>query len=89
MKINCGSAKPRVARVGCGCWGRNQVRNFHDLGVLATAYHPSVKVLNLFETRYPNCQFFTSYQEISAHHTSDAAAIATSTEVRIEMVHEV
>lgn len=25
---------PRVAVVGCGSWGRNLVRNFHDLGVL-------------------------------------------------------
>lgn len=26
---------PRVAVVGCGYWGRNLVRNFHDLGSLA------------------------------------------------------
>ena len=28
---------PRIAVVGCGHWGKNLVRNFHDLGVLAAA----------------------------------------------------
>src|SRR6185312_1106394 len=27
-------AVPRVGVVGCGYWGRNLVRNFHDLGAL-------------------------------------------------------
>ncbi|WP_207485271.1 Gfo/Idh/MocA family oxidoreductase [Arenibaculum pallidiluteum] len=30
-----GAAAPRVAVVGCGYWGRNLVRNFHELGALA------------------------------------------------------
>ena len=25
----------RIAQVGCGYWGRNLARNFHDLGILA------------------------------------------------------
>ena len=26
---------PRIAVVGCGYWGKNLVRNFHQLGALA------------------------------------------------------
>jgi UDP-2-acetamido-3-amino-2,3-dideoxy-glucuronate N-acetyltransferase len=29
------SVLPRVAVIGCGSWGRNLVRNFHELGALA------------------------------------------------------
>jgi predicted dehydrogenase len=28
-------SRPRVAVVGCGYWGKNLVRNFHQLGALA------------------------------------------------------
>ncbi len=31
----CGSGLPGVGVVGCGYWGRNLVRNFHELGALA------------------------------------------------------
>src|SRR5574340_921314 len=29
---------PRVGVIGCGYWGRNLVRNFHELGALAAVY---------------------------------------------------
>ena len=32
--------KPRIAVLGCGYWGRNLVRNFHELGVLGMVCDP-------------------------------------------------
>ena len=29
------AAPPKVAVIGCGHWGKNHVRNFHQLGALA------------------------------------------------------
>lgn len=31
---------PKVAVIGCGYWGKNLVRNFHEIGVLATICDP-------------------------------------------------
>lgn len=34
-------ARPRVAVAGCGYWGRNLVRNFHELGALVAVADPA------------------------------------------------
>jgi predicted dehydrogenase len=31
----CLSNQPKIALVGCGYWGKNLCRNFHELGALA------------------------------------------------------
>jgi len=44
--------KPRVAVIGTGYWGKNLVRNFHDLDVLAAVCDADAAVLNDFHTRF-------------------------------------
>ena len=44
--------KPRVAVVGCGYWGKNLVRNFHELGALGVVCDPRPEALNEAQTKY-------------------------------------
>ena len=37
--------KKNIAVVGCGHWGKNLVRNFYELGVLASICDQSVEIV--------------------------------------------
>ena len=73
------SVVTRIGVIGCGYWGPNLVRNFHDL--------PSSKVVKIcdlnparlkpFVKKYPGVQLTTDYREILRDSTIDAVAVAT------------
>jgi predicted dehydrogenase/acetyltransferase-like isoleucine patch superfamily enzyme len=44
--------EPRVAVLGCGYWGRNLVRNFHELGALAAIADPAPERASEMERLY-------------------------------------
>lgn len=44
--------QPRVAVVGCGHWGKNLVRNFHELGALAAVCDAAPELASSFGLRY-------------------------------------
>ena len=37
-----------IALIGCGNWGKNIARNFHQMGFLACVYDLDFKLVNLF-----------------------------------------
>ncbi|MFQ5764270.1 MAG: Gfo/Idh/MocA family protein [Rhodospirillales bacterium] len=43
---------PQVAVVGCGHWGKNLVRNFHELGALARVHDVNKDVAKAMESAY-------------------------------------
>ena len=47
-----GQGSPRVVVAGCGYWGRNLVRNFHELGALAAVVDSDPGVVNDFAARH-------------------------------------
>ena len=44
--------KKNIAVVGCGHWGKNLVRNFCELGVLASICDPSVEIVEKYSKQY-------------------------------------
>jgi len=44
--------EPKVAVLGCGYWGKNLVRNFHELGALQVVCDPRQEALDEAKTRY-------------------------------------
>lgn len=65
-----------VGVVGCGYWGRNLVRNFHELGALAAVC--DVEPHNLEEMRQTYSVFATSrYEELLAMPHVQAIVLAT------------
>jgi UDP-2-acetamido-3-amino-2,3-dideoxy-glucuronate N-acetyltransferase len=82
------SAGPRVAVVGSGYWGKNLVRNFHQLGALIAICDNDDEKLQQWKSQYPNCRTFHSYTEILKDKSIGAVVIATPAESHAELVRE-
>ena len=44
--------KKNIAVVGCGHWGKNLVRNFYELGVLASICDPDIDIVKQYAEQY-------------------------------------
>lgn len=79
---------PRSASIcvaGCGHWGKNLVRNFHQLGRLGGFFDASAERLAQFGASYPEARPFGSYEEALADRSINAVAIATPAEWHARM----
>ncbi|MCH7937449.1 MAG: Gfo/Idh/MocA family oxidoreductase [Proteobacteria bacterium] len=74
---------PKVAVVGCGHWGENLVRNFHQLGSLVCVHDIKSKVTEKITAAYPVPS--SSFQEILENDSIDGVVIATPAEQHAEM----
>ena len=79
---------PQVAVIGTGYWGKNLVRNFHELGALAAVCDSNEETLRHFGEQYPGCRTITSYSEVLSDDTFAAVAIATPAETHANLVRE-
>jgi UDP-2-acetamido-3-amino-2,3-dideoxy-glucuronate N-acetyltransferase len=70
----------RVACIGAGAWGRNLVRNFHDLGVLATVCDANPSTIHELAQKYPDARYTPSIDDVLADPSIGAVAIATPAE---------
>ncbi len=64
----------KVAVIGCGHWGRNLVRNFYELGVLAAVCDSNTKSLDHLD---PNINRFSDYSLLLERDDINAIVIAT------------
>lgn len=69
--------KPVVAVVGAGAWGRNHVRNFHSLGVLAAVCDPSRDALDQLRATTPGVQLTTEIESILRDASVNSVVVAT------------
>lgn len=53
-----------IAVVGAGYWGKNLVRNFHELGALHTICDSDEDKLGQLKTQYPDVQTVSSLQDV-------------------------
>jgi UDP-2-acetamido-3-amino-2,3-dideoxy-glucuronate N-acetyltransferase len=77
--------RPRVAVVGVGYWGKNLVRNFHELGVLEALCDAERSIETTCNTRYQGVRFCLEYRQILADPSIDAVALATPAVTHFEM----
>jgi UDP-2-acetamido-3-amino-2,3-dideoxy-glucuronate N-acetyltransferase len=68
---------PRVTVVGAGYWGPNLIRNFHELGALASVCDLDQAKLNAITERFGKLTTTTDYDAVLADPAIDAIAIAT------------
>jgi len=71
------TSKPRVAVVGSGYWGKNLVRNFHDLGALAGICDADAVARADMSQQYPVALEAESYEDVLTSPDIDAVALAT------------
>lgn len=69
--------KANVGVVGLGYWGKNLVRNFHDLGALGMLCDTDESAGARFERLYPGVRFCNDYSKVLADPTIQAVALAT------------
>lgn len=67
----------RVIVIGTGQWGKNLLRNFHDLGALAGFCEANSERRTEMSARYPGVQAYASIDEALNGEGSEALAIAT------------
>jgi UDP-2-acetamido-3-amino-2,3-dideoxy-glucuronate N-acetyltransferase len=65
-----------VGLAGAGYWGRNILRNLHELGVLRTLCDTDVPILDEYRQKYHGITVTTSFDEMLADQGIKAVAIA-------------
>jgi len=77
-----------VAVVGTGYWGKNLVRNFHDIGALAAVCDSEPERLRQFTQQYPGSKGYNSFDEVLSNESIPAVAISTPAETHGTLVRE-
>lgn len=74
-----------VAVVGVGYWGRNLVRNFHQLGSLAALCDAASSVEESYRRQYEGVRFFREFDAVLADSSIRAVALATPAVTHYDM----
>jgi UDP-2-acetamido-3-amino-2,3-dideoxy-glucuronate N-acetyltransferase len=77
-----------VAVIGSGYWGKNLVRNFHNLGALKLVCDKNEALLEMFKEQYPGVEGCMSLNEVLGRDDIDAVAIATPAETHFALASE-
>jgi UDP-2-acetamido-3-amino-2,3-dideoxy-glucuronate N-acetyltransferase len=75
----------KVAVVGVGYWGKNLVRNFYELGVLAAMCDGEVAVETAYTSQYKGVTFYREYHAVLCDLSITAVALATPAVTHYEM----
>ena len=67
----------RICVVGCGHWGKNLLRNFHQIGCLHGFFDEAASRMESFVGQYPLARFYRSYDEVLGDPEVEAVALAT------------
>lgn len=81
-------ATPSVAVVGTGYWGKNLVRNFHQLGCLKLICDKNETVLLQFEEQYPGVETCYAFHNILNRGDIAGVVIATPAETHYNLARE-
>ena len=79
MSETTSPSPPAVAVLGCGNWGRNLVRNFHQLGALASVCDPTEEGRRLARELVPGAEV-VGRSEVALSLPAQGVAIATPAE---------
>ncbi len=69
-----------LAVIGAGYWGKNLIRNFHELDVLSGIVEDNSERLETFLQQYPGTEGFGSVDEVLERNDYTAVGIATPAE---------
>jgi UDP-2-acetamido-3-amino-2,3-dideoxy-glucuronate N-acetyltransferase len=75
----------QIAVVGTGYWGKNLVRNFHQLGALAALCDSSPLAEASMGEKYPKVPYYRDFAEVLAKPEIDAIVLATPAAAHFSM----
>jgi UDP-2-acetamido-3-amino-2,3-dideoxy-glucuronate N-acetyltransferase len=79
---------PQVAVVGTGYWGKNLVRNYHQLGALRMLCDKNPETLEQFAKTFPGVQGVLSVSDILGDSAVEGVVVATPAETHAQLVRE-
>ncbi len=79
---------PCLAVVGSGYWGKNLVRNFHQLGALKLICDKNEVLLDQFKEQYPDVETCLALSDVLTREEIQGAVIATPAETHFTLVRE-
>jgi len=79
---------PSIAVIGSGYWGKNLVRNFHELSALKLICDKNENILNQFKKQYADVETCLNLVEVFRHENIKAVVVATPAETHFEVVHK-
>ena len=80
---------PKIAVIGSGYWGKNLVRNYHQLDALRLICDRSEAVLSDLKSTYPDIETCVALSDVLAHRRIDGVVIATPAETHYTLAREV
>lgn len=79
---------PSTAVIGSGYWGKNLIRNFHQLGVLKLICDKNESLLDQFKEQYPDIEVCLAFSDILRRKDILAVVIATPAESHFNLARE-
>ncbi|HNQ02769.1 MAG TPA: Gfo/Idh/MocA family oxidoreductase, partial [Syntrophales bacterium] len=79
---------PKVAVIGAGAWGRNLVRNYHQLGALHMVCDADEAVLSQLEKQYPQTRPCLAYADVLSDPAVQGVVISTPAETHFSLARE-
>lgn len=77
-----------VAVIGSGYWGKNLVRNYHQLGALKLICDKNETVLNHFKEQYPEVETCFALNDVISRDDINGVVIATPAETHYTIARE-
>ena len=77
-----------IAVIGSGYWGKNLVRNYHQLGALRLVCDKNEAVLSLFREQYPGISTCVALNDVLARQDVEGVVIATPAETHYNLARE-
>ncbi len=77
-----------VAVAGCGYWGKNLVRNFHELGALGGVCDPDAAAVARMQDAYEGLHAFGSFDEVLASPEVAGVCLATPADAHFGMARD-
>lgn len=77
-----------IAVIGSGYWGKNLVRNYHQLGVLKLICDKNEAVLAQFREQYPNVETCLALPDVLSRVDIHGVVIATPAETHFSLARE-
>jgi UDP-2-acetamido-3-amino-2,3-dideoxy-glucuronate N-acetyltransferase len=79
---------PNIAIIGSGYWGKNLVRNFHQLGALKLICDKDEALLYQFRNRYPETETCLALNDVLSKEDIHGVVIATPAETHYTLAKE-
>jgi len=82
------TSNPCIAVIGSGYWGKNLVRNYHQLGALSLICDSSETTLASFRQQYPDVPSCCALAEVIGRNDIKGVVIATPAETHFSLARE-